>query len=197
MEIVQLIIGIILIVSVKTLILRIIFNRIRVSNLAGDDLKFDHVRYLYKKLKKGQIPKTEKVKKFAYDNEKRILTYDVLNKFNLTSLFPKELFTLEKASESHLVNWLNFNDDFDAIPDKIEYIKNIETKSGKTVLIFKFKIYEPHVYANKDWMIGYVVYNELHTKPYSKPYFIFSKFENEILTESQITNLSKTVYNNI
>lgn len=44
MEIVQLIIGVIVIVSVKFIVIKAIYNRIRISNLTGEELRFDSIR---------------------------------------------------------------------------------------------------------------------------------------------------------
>ena len=87
MEIVQLIIGIIVIVSVKFIIVKTIYNRVRVSNLTGDDLKFDEIRPIYKELKKGNNPKPNKIKKYAGNLESRTLVYDLLKKFNKFLLY--------------------------------------------------------------------------------------------------------------
>jgi hypothetical protein len=189
MEIVQLIIGIIVIVSVKFIIVKTIYNRVRVSNLTGDDLKFDEIRPIYKELKKGNNPKPNKIKKYAGNLESRTLVYDLLKKFNKIELFPLELLTIEKSSESYLVNWLNMNDDFDSLPSELNYKGKIELQNGITVLIYNFKVYEPHIYASKGLMIGYVGYSSSKNDLYIEPEFILSKFENEVLSENQLEKI--------
>ena len=186
MEMFQLILGIALIVSVKFVIIKIFYNRIRLSNLTGDDLKFDKIRPIYHKLKKGDYPKIKKIKSYARSLENRILVYEVLIKFNKISLFPTELLTIEKSSESYLANWLNMHDDFDSLPSELNYENKIELKNGITILIFKFKVNEPHIYANKGLMIGYVGYISSENDLYTKPDFILSKFESEVLSKNQL-----------
>jgi hypothetical protein len=118
------------------------------------------------------------------------LVYDALKKFNKTDVFPKTLLTIEKSSESYLANWLDMNDDFDSFPNEIEYKNIIELQNGVAFLIFKFKIYEPHHYANKDWMIGYVGYHTTNVTAYMKPNFILSKFENELISKDQLEEIA-------
>jgi hypothetical protein len=191
MEIVHLIIGIIVIVTVKFVIIGIIYNRIRVSNLSGDDLKFDEIRPIYKSLKKGDTPKVDTIKKHAESLENRTLVYDALKKFNKTDLFPAELLTIEKSSESYLANWLDMDVDFDSLPSEINYMDKIELQNGLTILVFSYKVYEPHLYANKGLMIGYVGYKESNIDLYMTPDFILSEFKNEVLSENQLEKITQ------
>lgn len=186
LEIIQFIIGIVLIISVYFIVIRIIYNKKRISKLTGDDLKFDKIKSIYKQIKKGEDPKATTIKKHAENLEYRTLVYHALKKFNKTNLFPESLLTIEKSSESYLANWLDMNDHFDCFPDEIKYKDTIELQNGVTLLIFKFKVYEPHQYANKDWIIGYVGYKSTNINAYQKPLFILSKFENELIPKNQL-----------
>ncbi|WP_420570684.1 hypothetical protein [Kordia sp.] len=192
MEIVQLLIGIILIVSVYFIVIRTVFNRKRIAKLTGDDLKFDKIRAIYTQLKKGNNPKVAILKKYAESLEHRTLVYEALEKFNKINAFPKALLTLEKSSESYLANRLDMHDDFDSFPNEITYKETVELQNGTTFLIFKFKVYEPHLYANKDWMIGYVGYKTDSTKAYMKPDVIWSKFECELLSKDKLEKITSS-----
>jgi hypothetical protein len=189
MEIVQLIIGIIVVLSVKFLIIKTIYDRIRISNLTGDKLKFDNIRPIYKKLKRGKLPNSNRIEKYSYNLEKRTLVYDVLDKFDKKNLFPKELLTIEKSSESYLANWLNMCDDYDDFPNEIFYENRVDLKDGKTILIFKFKAYEPHILAEKGWLIGYVGYKSSKIELYKKPDILMSYFRNEVLNNSDLEKM--------
>lgn len=190
MEIVQLIIGIIVIVSLKFIIIKIIYNRIRISKLTREELRFDSIRPIYKKLKLGETPKISIIEKYANSLESRTLTYNLLNKFNKAELFPKELLTIEKFSESYLANWLNMNDDFDNFPDEIVFENKMELKNEITILVFKFKTYEPHIFAEKDWLKGYIGYKSSEINSFKDPEINMSNFSNENLTDS---DLEKTI----
>lgn len=190
METVQLVIGIIVIVATKFIIIKTIYNKIRISNLTEDDLKFDEVRSIYKALKKRKNPKKEKVYRLTQNIEKRVLVYDLLYKFNKIDVYPTELLTIEKLSESYLANWLNMNDDFDSFPNKIEYDHKIELENEKAIIAIEFEVYEPHMYAKRGVMVGYVGYDELkHGSSYIKPDFITSQFNNKALTQEQLSEL--------
>jgi hypothetical protein len=184
MEMFQLIVGIILIIGVKLLVWRFIFDRIRVARLTEEGLKFDKIRSVYKDLKKNKIPKNKTIKKYANNTEKRTLVFELLYKFDRADLFPKELLTREKASESHLVNWLNQHDEYDHFPDKIKYCEQEELKDQ--FMVFKFKSDEPHEFADKGWVYGYVGYQLGNDVPYAQPDFIMSAFEHSILTLGEL-----------
>lgn len=190
MEKIQLIIGIVLLVSIHIIIIRIIYKSIRTYILTGDDLKFDKIRSIYKPLKKGNDPAENLVKKHANNLAYRTLVYEALQKYNRTQLFPKDLFSIEKSSESYLANWLNMHDDFDSFPNEIKYVQTTTLHNENTVLIFKFKVYEPHLYADKNWMFGYVGYKKENTTAYAKPTFIQSNFEDNGISEKQLEKIT-------
>lgn len=186
LEIIQLVIGIIVIVSVHYLIFKIISNRIRISKLSKEELKFDEIRLIYKKLKKHETPEKKLVFKYANDTEKRILVFEVLKKYDKTILFPSNLLTREKASESYLANWLNMNEKYDNLPDEIEYCETNELENKTSIITYKFKSYKPHLLASKGWVYGYVGYATSDNEPYINPKFIVSDFDNIILTKKDL-----------
>jgi len=189
MAIVQLIIGILVIILVKFITIKTIYNRFRVSNLTEEELKFDAIRPIYKKLKLGENPKTTLINKYAKSIKSRALTYYVLNKFDKIDLFPKEVLTIEKLSESYLANWLNMNDDYDSFPNEIIYENTIEIKNKSTFLVFKFLACEPHAYAEKGWLKGYVGYIPSEINSFLNPAVVTSNFRNEILMEIDLEKL--------
>ena len=179
--------GIIFLISIKFVVISIIYNRFRRSKLSKEDLKYDKIRGIYSDLKKNKIPNQKKVVKFANAIETRVLVFEVLDKFDKTELFPKELLTFEKSSESYLLNWLYQDDNYETFPDHICCVENLSPK--KQLIVFKFKSDEPHIYANRGWMYGYVVYSEANNKPYKIPDFVFSNFDDDILTLDELKQL--------
>lgn len=193
MEIIQLIIGITLLISIKLFVIRLLYNIIRIYFLSGDDLKFDDIRPIYKPLKKGQNPKAATINKFASNLEHRILVYELLHTYDKTDLFPAALLTIEKSSESYLANWLLMNTDFDSLPSELNYLNTMELQHGFTVFVYNFKVYEPHIYANRGHMIAYVAYESSKMDVYSKPYIILSTFEKDTLTVNQLEQYCENV----
>jgi len=176
--------GIIFLISIFILVLSIRYNRLRRSKLSKEDLKFDKIRMIYSDLKKNKTPNLKRIVKFANDIETRVLVFEVLDKFDMTELFPVELLSFEKASEGYLSNWLYQDDDYEIFPDHMCCVENL--CSNKQLVVFKFKSDEPHIYANRGWMYGYVVYNEANNKPYAKPDLVMSNFDNVILTLDEL-----------
>ncbi|MFB6341930.1 hypothetical protein ACE1ET_09410 [Saccharicrinis sp. FJH62] len=180
MEIVLLILGIILFLTVGYVKYKFIYDKIRISKLTGDDLKFDAIRPIYKKLKRGELPEVKQIMRKAKDLEYRILTYDVLNTFDKKDVFPDELLSIEKSSEGYLANWLNMQYEFGDIPDEIVYEKTIRLNNATTVLVFKFRKY------SYKWMIAYVGYKSSKLYPYLKPDFIGSDFISEMVSNQEL-----------
>jgi hypothetical protein len=158
----------------------------RKISLTDEELKFDKIRSIYKQLKKGTTVDTGKVKKYAGNLEYRTLLFEALKKYDATDLFPKPLLTIEKASESYLANWLNMHDDFDSLPTKIIYQNTFKLADDRVILVFKFNVYEPHQYANRDWMIGYVGYKTADVALYTEPDFILSSFKDEFIPKNEL-----------
>ena len=191
MEIVQLIIGIILMLSAGFVIYRTIYRLIRRSVLTKEELRFDKIRSVYKKLKENTPLEEKLISKFANNIETRTLLFEILEKYDKVDLFPKSLSTLEKISESHLSIWLNMNDDYDSLPDQIEFFAEREIEKNLKVLVFKFRNFEPHLLAKNDWMFGYVGFNINDIKVSQKPKFILSNFSNKELDELELINKFK------
>jgi len=189
MEIVQLIIGIILLAAVNFLFFKFFYNRFRTLNLTREALKFDTIRPIYNALKKEKTPEMKLINRNANQLATRILVYEVLKKYGKTELFPNEFLSREKASESYLANWLDANEDYDSLPDEISHFETKELDSNTTVVIFKFNTFRPHVLSDKGWLFGYVGYDSSNTGFYAEPKFIISVFSDSQLNDTDIKAL--------
>ena len=58
------------------------------------------------------------------------MIYEALEKFNRLDLFPPEIIKQEKIFESYFANWLNMHDEYDSLPDEIEYIDSYELENS-------------------------------------------------------------------
>ena len=117
---------------------------------------------------------------FAVKPSTRELTYQLLDEYNKTDLFPKKFYTIEKAAESNLVNWLVYPTELNAFPDELEYLQRISINSDEDddafhYEVFRYRINEPHWAAENGWMLGVVgpYYNE--SLPYDYPAATFSR----------------------
>ncbi|MCT3950056.1 DUF4303 domain-containing protein [Elizabethkingia anophelis] len=117
---------------------------------------------------------------FTVKPSTRELTYQLLDEYNKTDLFPKEFYTIEKAAESNLVNWLVYPTELNAFPDELEYLQRISINSDEDddafhYEVFRYRINEPHWAAENGWMLGVVgpYYNE--SLPYDYPAATFSR----------------------
>lgn len=186
MELIQLVIGITVVICIKLLIFKFFYNRFRLAKLSPEELKFDKIRKFYSKLKKNKALNKNEILRHTKNLENRILVFQALKNHNKLNLFPNEFLKREKASESYLANWLNMNDEFDSIPDEIHFFETMDLDESISFLIFKFKSFKPHLFANRDWMYGYVGYNKLDIDPYAIPEIIFSEFDNKIISADKI-----------
>lgn len=195
MELIQLVFGIILFILIIFLILKFIYNRIRILNLPRNEVEFEGIRLIYSQLKKNKSLNLKRITRSAHDIEKRVFVYKALKQFNKIDLFPKELLTREKASESYLVNWLYHNEEYDIFPNGIKYCETVELEKNLIVMVFQFKSIDPHFLADKGWVYGYVTYNSLTNEPYCSPSFIMSDFDNHISGKEELKN--KAQINNV
>ena len=98
---------------------------------------------------------------FAVKPSTRELTYQLLDEYNKTDLFPKEFYTIEKAAESNLVNWLVYPTELNAFPDELEHLQRVSIDSDEDddafhYEVFRYRINEPHWAAENGWMLGVV-----------------------------------------
>lgn len=143
------------------------------------EIKYLRVQPLYLKLKNREEPDPQEIYAFANDTLTREETFCVLLDHGRQDLFPAEFYTIEKAAESYLENWLDFPTELDSCPDEMEYVAKVNLTDDKITSIyhvFRFCIGEPHWAAKKGWMLGVVgPYND-DSKPYDFPSATFSRF---------------------
>ena len=190
MESFQLILGFVILILIFIVVFRIYKNLFFGDGLKKEDAKFYSIKPVVKCLIKRKEPNAKLIEKYAEDFEKRALLFECLTKFNRQDLFPEQYRAQEKLSESYLANWLNVDDEYDSFPNEIKFSNIYILKDNLKVLEFKFKSYEPHIFANKDWIYGYVVYEDEHTLE-QKPKFICSDFNNKPLTNEDLINRFK------
>ena len=159
MKITFIIIGVVILVIVM-------FLAYRAIAFQAEGRKFNEecmmrIQPLYEKLKNGQTLVKEDIFLYAQDIKTREITYQFLKENNQTDLFPKEFYTIVKAAEANLVNWLMFPTELGVCPDEIEYIKRVSIDfDGKNHFVhyevFKFRVNEPHLAAKNGWELGVV-----------------------------------------
>lgn len=76
----------------------------------------------------------ESVAALAADPVYSNLTYELLKKHGMTSLFPAEYAAPEKLAESDLIHWLTYPTELGRVPDQIEYL-------GKITYLFRKEKY--------------------------------------------------------
>lgn len=179
MKTVKIITGIIL--AIVFVAIYIFFNVRKQENL--NETNFETIAPLYRKLKSGQPLTSEDVLPYAKGLLTREVTFEMLNEYGKIDLFPKEFYTIERAAESRLANWLVFPTELDACPDEIEHIKRVtfdEQNNHVHYEVFKYRVNEPHWAAKDGWMLGVVgpYYDE--SRPYDFPQATFSRVSSTI-----------------
>ena len=148
------------------------------QNTQLNQARFDRIKLLNEKLKNGENLMELDILPFAKNILTRQTTFELLNEYSKTELFPKEFLTIEKGAESNLANWLEFPTELDSCPDEMELVKkvtyNIESKNVY-YYVFKFRINEPHWAAKDGWMSGVVGPYFDDSKPYDFPSGTFSR----------------------
>jgi hypothetical protein len=147
--------------------------------------RFERVQALYNKLITGQDITDNDIYSYAKDPMTREATFQLLRKMNLTKLFPPEFYTIEKAAESNLANWLEFPTELGACPDEIEHVEkvSIETEERTSLVhyhVYKFKMNHPHWAAIHGWMLGVVGPYFDNSEPYDHPKSTFSRLSAKI-----------------
>ena len=159
--------------------------------MSKEELKFEDIRSVIVDLKSNKEPKAKRINKYARDFKTRALLLEALLKYNQFDLFPSEFKSFEKLSESFLANWLYIDDTYDAYPDKIKFNKTYDFHDGSKVILLEFKNYEPHQFAKKEWMFAYVKFEKIDSSFEFQPSVIYSSFETEELTKSDLEEIIK------
>lgn len=161
--------------------------------------KFERIKLLYDKIETGQELFEKDIFAFAANIATRETTFQLLSDAGKTDLFPKEFYTIEKAAESNLANWLEFPTELDGCPDEMELVKKVTIAfDNNNVLyyVFKFRINEPHWAAKDGWMLGVVGPYFDDSKPFDFPAATFSRLSSKFETTSPDEE-AKWVHENI
>jgi len=171
-------------------------NRLGISQNEYDSTIFEEA--FHKLYNDGILPQ-ETIDSFSNTIDTRADFYDILSKFDKQSLFPKELISFEKATESRLASWLLFPTELGAVPSQIELIKKVDHLKNDTTFtyyVYKFRIDEPHWAAKDGWMIGVVGPYFRYSQPYDFPKGTFSKFSKigETTPEQEVTWVHENIF---
>jgi hypothetical protein len=142
--------------------------------------QYERLQPLFEKFDRGQLLTPFDIYEFAENKLTRELTFLLLQNHRMTELFPDEFYSIEKAAESNLANWLEFPTELDACPNEIEHIKKVPIYiDGQNHYVYyhvyKFRMDRPHWAAKAGWMLGVVGPYSDHSKPYDHPKSTFSR----------------------
>ena len=163
--------------------------------------RFERVQALHDKLMVGQHMTQSDIYDYAKNALTREPTFHLLQNMYLTDLFPREFYTIEKAAESNLANWLEFPTELGACPDEIQHLEkvSIEVEGQNNYVhyhVYKFKMNHPHWAASYGWMLGVVGPYFDNSKPYDHPNATFSRLGSKLNT-SMPDEEAKWVHENI
>lgn len=142
--------------------------------------RFKRIQPLYDKVESGETVTGEDVHDFAKDILTRAATFNLLKNNGLSHLFPKEFYSIEKAGETYLANWLELPTKLDACPDEIEHIKRVTLDfDGQHDVVhyevYKYRLNEPHWAAKDGWILGVAGPYFDESDPYDHPQATFSR----------------------
>jgi hypothetical protein len=154
------------------------FHRIR---RRVKDKSFQRVRPVYELLMNNSLVTVSDIYPYARDPVTREFTYRLLYYFNQEFLFPPVFYTIEMGAESNLMGWLEFPTELNALPDQVEYIKQVSIGKDHDNLfyyhVYQFSVNEPHFLAKYGWMIGVVGPYFGSSKPFDIPVATFSRLK--------------------
>lgn len=179
---------------------RVTFFRNTAREASKQQLK--KVQTLFNKLENRQTITAADIYDYAKNIVTRQTTFQLLKKWGLTDLFPKEFYTMEKAAESNLANWLEFPTELGTCPDEINYLKKVAIDPGDQTnffcyYVFKFRVNHPHWFADKGWALGVVGPYFANSQPYDHPRSTFSRFHNNVDTNLAAEEEAHWVHQNI
>jgi hypothetical protein len=190
-------------ISVFALLIFVVYRYIKVhsQNEKLNRESLNRVKFVYDKLINKETLTKEEVFPFAENILAREMVYKILKEYNRTDLFPEEYYTIVKAAESNLANWLKFPTELGVCPDEMEYIKRVTFDfDGQNHFVhfevFKYRVNEPHWAANAGWMLGVVGPYFDDSKPYDFPSLTFSRI-NSISGETTPDGEAGWVYENL
>jgi hypothetical protein len=141
---------------------------------------FNRVKPVYDKLIHREDLTGEEVFPYAKNILTRETVYNILEKYKRTDLFPKEYYTIVKAAESNLANWLEFPTELGVCPDEMEHVKRVTFDfDGQNHFVhfevFRYRVNEPHWAAKEGWNLGVVGPYFDDSEPYDFPASTFSR----------------------
>jgi len=183
MKVVLIIAGLVILAVAIFAIYRIV--KVKKQNRKLNQLRFDRIGPLHDKLENGTALTTKDILPYATNLLTREATYRLLSDHGKTELFPKEYYSIIKAAESNLANWLEFPTELDACPDEIEHIKRVTFDfDGQNHFVhyevFKYRVDEPHWAAKDGWCLGVVGPYFDDSDPYDFPKSTFSRIGSTI-----------------
>jgi len=189
-----------LLITAGSLVYPFISFRQMARRISGHQSK--KIQPLFNKLESRQTITTADIYDYAKNILTRQATFQLLQKWGLTHLFPKEFYTIEKAAESNLANWLEFPTELGVCPDEINYLKKVAINFGNQAnffcyYVFRFRMNHPHRVAQKGWMLGVVGPYFDDSKPYDHPNSTFSRFNDGPDTSYAAEEEAKWVHENI
>ena len=163
--------------------------------------RFKRIQSLYDKIESKETVTGEDVYDFAKNILTREATFNLLKDSGLSALFPKEFYSVEKAGETYLANWLEFPTELDACPDEIEHLKGVTIDfDGQNNLVhyevYKYRVNEPHWAAKNNWILGVVGPYFDGSNPYDYPQAIFSRVTSTV-DKTSPEDEAKWVHENI
>ena len=163
--------------------------------------RFKRIQSLYDKIESKETVTGEDVYDFAKNILTREATFNLLKDSGLSDLFPKEFYSVEKAGETYLANWLEFPTELDACPDEIEHLKRVTIDfDGQNNLVhyevYKYRVNEPHWAAKNNWILGVVGPYFDGSNPYDYPQAIFSRVTSTV-DKTSPEDEAKWVHENI
>ncbi len=150
------------------------------TNVRLEKNKPADVTLLADKFASGEVPTEAEIARYSAYIGTREATYSLLHEQGKVDLFPKAYYTIKKAAESNLANWLAYPNGLDAIPDEVVHLEEVVIDfNGHDVIyhVFKYRAHPPHWAAKDGWMIGVVGPYFDDSKPYNWPGGTFSRFK--------------------
>ena len=83
------------------------------------------------------------------------MTYSLLKRHEVTSLFPAELSSAEYLAKSDLVHWLTYPTELGKQPDEIEYLGKVKKKEEYYVFRYKSDSENLGDDLKGQWLIGW------------------------------------------
>jgi hypothetical protein len=132
----------------------------------------------------GKLSKKEHIESadltaLAENPSTRQALFGILEGYGRADMFPLNYYTMEKAAESFLVNWLEFPTELNATPEEIEFVTSItivEPTATLDYFVFKYKKFFNLDKSKDPWMLGVAGPYTSASQPYDVPLRVFSRF---------------------